>query len=1203
MGNNLNIDKANKLKPNYEPKAASVTSNQTQSIVVVPVGKAAEEDNPITKLINSDAFKALPKDEQLAELKKMLPNLDESQINEILSTSKKEAPEVTDGGAVKPEVTDDETKPEVTVPKGEDKAVPKEQADMKAIAQVGAQIGIKNPTVDDLKVIYNALSKKAPDELSPAEKKVMEFIGALSSQENRPQQMMKLLAENAQAIDNIIPKEVLESKEWKSKTPEEKLYARIEIVLDKLDPNFAKIEDPAQKEAYMKGVLGSIAEAMNGGQKMSETEKDYHISVIAFLADAAEQKGVTMSKLVGMMQDKSGEGQKEFLELAINLVDDKGLLNGYFENEHMEEELGGIEYFKEIANIIMKNANHEKYDKLLQEDPEAINHIAAKAINIIGKQAYGGNWVTPKDITLENLQKANEHKITSFVERFKAAKYAGETKLAGIIGRPGDKDFQKKAVQQEIKYYTDHGMETNPILELERAIRMETGKTSIDVNDIYNNAIKKPENERTIEEKNIIAMYRIANTYNLDVIKLLKEMKDIGSLQAQLKNDCKGDILKLGIKVFGNNNAEEFREALNKDSKVIIKLAMIADVSTVDEMKDFLSKLDIDFEAYNYKDLLDQLLALKATACGSVQPTSARGMESQNTAIKLGEKLGLKALVDEVVNNYVSICGNDNHKKDCFNLVVSFGDEYDAVAGKFLNNKNNTQEFNNTLARETFLRTDLSDSRKESLTDNYLKYADNDAARINNVKNIQDIDNEGVKRGIIGGQNYLESDSARQEYSNIVNEVINSTSDPETRSRLNSYNQEVQANIGSSNSSSSSSSSGTGKSSGSQGTSGSHGTSSSHGTSGSNGTSGSSNTPKTGSSSNSSSAQSAAAQARAQAQQDYAQAVTQALQLRKEEALKRLAQITENYQKSVKEREERKAKEAQKTQKTEEQSTNKDYSKFDPEVRKVLEESDRVFESADKTLEIAKIDSALTDAEIAVPADKREELIQAYQSGGAASLYEKLGSVSTKYQEQYLYYFAEHASTSDLCSFAEKHVGNKNIILALYQRSNNPALLQYLGESNALDLLNKGKIKLEDFLKYASPDTVARYIQSMKEIGNTDAIKAVVSQLSLKQREETSESVIAEAQNNTPLPGSDEWIRAQQKQMENASNLGVEPKASAPKRETEKLNLDGSTPTIGAGMLSLNPEEDEFDGLSMGSNRVRMGIDIKKRDKRFFRIG
>ena len=70
-----------------------------------------------------------------------------------------------------------------------------------------------------------------------------------------------------------------------------------------------------------------------------------------------------------------------------------------------------------------------------------------------------------------------------------------------------------------------------------------------------------------------------------------------------------------------------------------------------------------------------------------------------------------------------------------------------------------------------------------------------------------------------------------------------------------------------------------------------------------------------------------------------------------------------------------------------------------------------------------------------------------------------------------------------------------------------------------------------------------------------------------------------------------------------ASNLGVEPKASAPKRETEKLNLDGSTPTIGAGMLSLNPEEDEFDGLSMGSNRVRMGIDIKKRDKRFFRIG
>ena len=1187
----VNFDKANRINIDQ----TTVSNNNTtvtpkpQGIGVVPVGKVAEEDNPITQLINSEQFKALPKEEQLAELKKQFPNVDESQLNALLSTPKKEAPEVTDEGVAKtePEVTDEGTKPEVTVPEGEDKTVPAEQADMKALAQVGAQLGIKNPTVDDLKVIYNALSQKAPDELSPAEKKVMEFIAALSSEENRPQQIMKLLADNAQAIDNIIPKEVLQSEEWKSKTPEEKLYARMEIVLDKLDPNFAKIEDPAQKEAYMKGVLGTIAEAMSGGQKMSEAEKDYHISVVAFLADAAEEKGITMSKLVSMMQNKDGKGQEEFLELAINLVDDKGLLKDYFADPDIEDKKG-INYLAGIANTIMQSANPEKYAKLSQEDKD---RIAARALNIIGKQAYGEMWKQPDDISLKGIQDANRGFIFAFTLRFRAAKEAGHSKLAEVIGTSKDVEFQKKAVQEERDYVAKHNFKIQAWQEMQWQIRETSGEGLVGFNRQVAEARKKAEQDRTPEEKVLVAMHDFGEKYGYSALNYIKDV-DIATLQTELENDYNGNIRELAL-AQNDGDPEKLHAKLTGRGGIgyILQLAMAADIHTEAEMNAFLKDLGLGIDQIDSANLLKELVAIKAGAFGHVYPTSAEGMEAQSTAMKLGRELGKIDFVDDVLNNDVSRCGNDTHKRASFDMVVSFGEEYDAAAGKFLNNKNNTQEFNNTLARETFLRTDLPDSRKESLTSNYLKYAEDDAARVSNARNIYDIDNEGVQRGIVQGESYITDNTYKEQYSEVVTQMINSCSDPQRRESLTQYRQEVQANAGSSSSSSSS---------GTKGSKGASGTSGSKGSSGTSGTSTSSNTPKTGASSSNSSAQSAAAQARAQAQQDYAQAVTQALQLRKEEALRKLAQITENYQKSVEEREERKAKEAQKA---EEQSSNKDYSSFSAETRKILEESDRVFESADRTLEIAKIDSALTDAEITVPSDKKEELIQAYQSGGATSLYEKLGSVSAKYQEQYLNYFAEHANTSDLCSFAANHVGNKNIILALYQRSNNPALLQYLGESNALDLLNKGKIKLEDFLRYASPNTVARYIQSMKEIGNTDAIKAVVSQLSLKQREETSENIIAEAQNNTPLPGSDEWMRAQQKQMEKASNLGVEPKASAPKRETEKLNLDGSNPRIGAGMLSLNPEEDDFDGLSMGSNRVRMGIDIKKRDKRFFRMG
>ena len=51
-----------------------------------------------------------------------------------------------------------------------------------------------------------------------------------------------------------------------------------------------------------------------------------------------------------------------------------------------------------------------------------------------------------------------------------------------------------------------------------------------------------------------------------------------------------------------------------------------------------------------------------------------------------------------------------------------------------------------------------------------------------------------------------------------------------------------------------------------------------------------------------------------------------------------------------------------------------------------------------------------------------------------------------------------------------------------------------------------------------------------------------------------------------------------------------------------KLDKENESKT-GAGMLSLNDEEEDYNGIAMGSNRVRMGLDIKKRDKRLYRMG
>lgn len=970
---------------------------------------------------------------------------------------------------------------------------------------------------------------------------------------------------------------------FSSKKPSEKALEVANIYLSAQDEKYQALKTEQEKKDYIQKIMTELDQHLNNGNSKTNP---LDILTLITIADKNNWSPETIiSKSNTELKDKIIETQKNEIGKILNKITPDNPQKGM---QELAEKILILTGDKEISEI---------------KDPkEKGKYINTKIDNFLREKLGISGW---KDST-DNGKAALIMITKIFIEQVVEQK-----------GISGITDF-KKLSEKEKALFIQEGINkiiNDPNLgeEYKKILKaiLPNIATSIDIVNKINK--EKPTNQDMLNYLEAQHNKGKLSKEEAELYKYYKNIKELGQLDMNAEAQFIGNIIEARLLHNGNmlkhlqasiGDKNIFtKEGKSEIQKWIDKGVADGDPNQINILKEFLisnhnmtkEEAEKYIKQFNWNRSLSAAESM-AYARGDAEAAAitAKNIDDfghdqlKEASINFTKKHGAEQLGEEGSKQYFKMAPDSHVGAMSYSVNHTFDIEtarniFTDVAG----DKNVPADRRGRVVQESLLTTD-DPNRIRAYTNSYKKIPDSTVTEAMAAA-AHDTQDSNIREIIESGVNYAIQNNG---YSTDEKNRINTALETGNTSYLST-----------SNSSSSSSSSGTGKSSSSQGTSGSRGTSSSHGTSGSNGTSGSSNTPKTGSSSNSSSAQSAAAQARAQAQQDYAQAVTQALQLRKEEALKRLAQITENYQKSVKEREERKAKEAQKTQKTEEQSTNKDYSKFDPEVRKVLEESDRVFESADKTLEIAKIDSALTDAEIAVPADKREELIQAYQSGGAAYLYEKLGSVSTKYQEQYLHYFAEHASTSDLCSFAEKHVGNKNIILALYQRSNNPALLQYLGESNALDLLNKGKIKLEDFLKYASPDTVARYIQSMKEIGNTDAIKAVVSQLSLKQREETSESVIAEAQNNTPLPGSDEWIRAQQKQMENASNLGVEPKASAPKRETEKLNLDGSTPTIGAGMLSLNPEEDEFDGLSMGSNRVRMGIDIKKRDKRFFRIG
>lgn len=167
-----------------------------------------------------------------------------------------------------------------------------------------------------------------------------------------------------------------------------------------------------------------------------------------------------------------------------------------------------------------------------------------------------------------------------------------------------------------------------------------------------------------------------------------------------------------------------------------------------------------------------------------------------------------------------------------------------------------------------------------------------------------------------------------------------------------------------------------------------------------------------------------------------------------------------------------------------------------------------------------------------------KELKEAYHSGGITALYEKAATlVGAKAQERLLNYIS-HTSSSTLHSFASAHSNNKNVLMTLFKNSKDPYIMQLLIQNGyASEILNSGAISVKDFIAHASPATVANWLTDLQKTGATYTLKEAFNHI-----DNVPEQV-------TPgmTPGSDEWLRAQNKKMAQASeNETIEIAKSSP---------------------------------------------------------
>lgn len=240
----------------------------------------------------------------------------------------------------------------------------------------------------------------------------------------------------------------------------------------------------------------------------------------------------------------------------------------------------------------------------------------------------------------------------------------------------------------------------------------------------------------------------------------------------------------------------------------------------------------------------------------------------------------------------------------------------------------------------------------------------------------------------------------------------------------------------------------------------------------------------------------------------------------------------------------------------------------DPEI---VEETKEEAVAIATDTDVQAIDGASAQASsIGISPETAKELKEAYHSGGITALYEKAATlVGAKAQERLLNYIS-HTSSSTLHSFASAHSNNKNVLMTLFKNSKDPYIMQLLIQNGyASEILNSGAISVKDFIAHASPATVANWLTDLQKTGATYTLKEAFNHI-----DNVPEQV-------TPgmTPGSDEWLRAQNKKMAKAS-------------ENETIEIAKSSPAL-SGYEALEDDGQIAFNSPIVSNWKRQGRNRK----------
>lgn len=743
LDNKFDINNQNKVQSTPINTGSTSSTTGTESTSKVISFENTTKQDPVVETIKTEEFQQLTPEQQLAELKKKFPDIDEKTLQETINT-------------VKSTIDQKETSQQTTDTTSTNENV---SEDEQLLNQYAKEINKNN--IDE---VIAHIKSKNPKELTQKEQKILQNYETQKNNTKliiRTETLEKYINKYGDEIDNIIPKSELNSKEWKSKTPKEKLDARADAVISRLNPNYDKITDPNVREKVKAEFYDKIGEIINPDWDTFKPEdKSKRIQMLAVMMDALETSGKPISTILTTDEQTRKDIMKQYGGRLINvIIADKNIdvTDPEWAQKNEKEQINAF------ADSVLETINPDF--KTFSEEKK--QEYRANFINKVG-QEYIPNWDK-----LSNDDKAKFEKI--FARQISAIKYSAET-------------------DGKIKTLEDY-KNCDPKMQIELLERYE----------------KAQKLQISTKDKIIRETIKSNNTYKISKKEILK------TIDNQLKNqnlspEARAELEKfreetfLASKISDNPDEKNVATLISTESDIKQKfkgnekaylqdIAKTYNLENIEDIKNNKEAMEYIFANCNDDKTRRRLCRLLGVNPKDVPQSKAQATDAmaQNlisadikgiqTSTDVLHKIGAKKIVNNALYEAPKYVKDHNGRLAIGEHAVNVDKDYsNAVAKSWNNLEYVTTEEAKALGRDFDTSENVSNAAKSLFTKTFVETAANDQIRIEYGQELSKIDNSSVTEGLAAASN-----SVGNEYRNQYNSYV------ETAAQ--NYPPEQQANI------------------------------------------------------------------------------------------------------------------------------------------------------------------------------------------------------------------------------------------------------------------------------------------------------------------------------------------------------------------------------------------------------------------------